>query len=129
MSTESFVNSFDSSTTTATPMASPLPDKPLHLPKYLELIYDENDAPPPPLSPLAMETSVDTNFTQTPYEIPINLNAKNNQSSHSVPIVESSNCSSLSGDESSMQALLGQAPPPPPSSQSSSLSTTGTTIV
>ncbi|XP_063703914.1 proto-oncogene tyrosine-protein kinase ROS isoform X2 [Culicoides brevitarsis] len=117
MSTESFVNSFDSSTTTATPMASPLPDKPpqIHIPKYLELIYDENDVPP-----TLPVNAVDVTKHQTPYEIPIILNPKGNVESHVIPIVENSNCSSLSGDESSLQALLVQAPPPPPPPTSSS---------
>lgn len=123
MSTESFVNSFDSSTTTATPMASPLPDpnKPIHIPKYLELIYDENDVPPSPVETEVPVSQQQLQQQQTPYEIPINLNnqvkssqiVENHHHSHSIPI-ESSNCSSISGDEGSMQALLGQAPPPPP---------------
>lgn len=124
MSTESFVNSFDSSTTTATPMASPIPEKPVHIPKYLELVYNENDALPPPPSELSES---DNNKMKTPYEIPLNLNndttinsnkVENNNSHlsnhhrNNVP-VGSSNCSSISGDEGSLQALLGQAPPPP----------------
>lgn len=123
MSTESFVNSFDSSTTTATPMASPLPDKPIHIPKYLELIYDESDAPP---SFTESEQQVTSSKQQTPYEIPINLNntkssqIENHHSSHDIP-VESSNCSSISGDEGSMQALLLGQPPPPPTNDTTNI--------
>lgn len=124
MSTESFVNSFDSSTTTATPMASPLPDKPIHIPKYLELIYDESDAPP---SFTESEQQVTSSKQQTPYEIPINLNnhtkssqIENHHSSHNIP-VESSNCSSISGDEGSMQALLLGQPPPPPTNDTTNI--------
>lgn len=105
-------------------MASPIPDpnKPVHIPKYLELVYDESDAlPPPSLTETDLVSACSNNNIkqQTPYEIPINLNnvdANHSQienHSHNIP-VESSNCSSISGDESSMQALLGQAPPPPP---------------
>lgn len=123
MSTESFVNSFDSSTTTATPMASPIPDtnKPVPIPKYLELVYDENDMPPSSHAETELSSSKQLPQQQTPYEIPINLNdidAKHSQienhshNNHNIP-VESSNCSSISGDEGSMQALLGLAPPPP----------------